>query len=99
MGLYAEPRMVTRLDQCFFYHTMELPGFGVVPGHWDLRENFDEYIGGIDLKGNKIVYFSPNFGGLTFGVSYQPQAYSRFAGGGLAYGTDVSAPVAGGGAK
>ena len=35
---------------------------------------------GIDLKGNKIVYFSPDFGGLTFGVSYQPQAYSRSPG-------------------
>src|SRR6516164_3689493 len=54
---------------------------------------------GIDLKGNKIIYFSPDFGGLTFGVSYQPQAYSRFPGGGLAYGTDVKAPIAGGGAN
>ncbi|HSY86747.1 MAG TPA: porin [Verrucomicrobiae bacterium] len=54
---------------------------------------------GIDLKGNKIAYFSPDFGGFTFGVSYEPQAYSRFAGGGLAYGTDVTAPVAGGGAN
>jgi len=54
---------------------------------------------GIDLKGNKIIYFSPDFGGLTFGISYQPQAYSRFPGGGLAYGTDVKAPIAGGGAN
>jgi predicted porin len=54
---------------------------------------------GIDLKGNKIIYFSPDFGGFTFGVSYQPQAYSRFPGGGLAYGTDVQAPIAGGGAN
>jgi len=54
---------------------------------------------GIDLKGNKIIYFSPDFGGFTFGVSYQPQANSRFAGGGLAYGTNVAAPVGGGGAN
>jgi predicted porin len=54
---------------------------------------------GIDLKGNKLIYFSPDFGGFSFGISYQPQAYSRFAGGGLAYGTNVTAPVAGGGAN
>jgi hypothetical protein len=44
-------------------------------------------------KGNKIVYFSPTFGGFNFAVSYAPQGGSRFAGGGLAYGTDVQAPV------
>ena len=44
-------------------------------------------------KGNKIEYFSPSFGGFTFAVSYAPQGASRFAGGGLAYGTDVQAPV------
>jgi outer membrane protein OmpU len=54
---------------------------------------------GIDYKGNKILYFSPDFGGFSFGVSYQPQANSRFAGGGLAYGTDVQAPVSGGAAN
>ena len=66
MGLYAEPRMVTRLDQCFFYHTMDLPGFGVVPGHWDLRENFDEYVGNIDLKGKTVLDVGTASGFLTF---------------------------------
>jgi outer membrane protein OmpU len=46
-------------------------------------------------KGNKIEYFSPSFQGFTFGVSYAPQGASRFAGGGITYGTDVRAPVAG----
>lgn len=54
---------------------------------------------GVDSRGNKIIYFSPEFGGFSFGVSYQPQANSRFAGNGLAYGTDVQAPVSGGGAN
>jgi SAM-dependent methyltransferase len=66
MGLYAEPRMVTRLDECFFYHTMDLPGFGVVPGHWDLRANFDEYIGGVDLKGQTVLDVGTASGFLTF---------------------------------
>ena len=44
-------------------------------------------------RGNKIEYFSPSFSGLTFGVSFAPQGASRFAGGGITYGTDVKAPV------
>ncbi len=66
MGLYAEPRTVTRLEECFFYHTMELPGLGVVPGHWDLRENFDEYIGGVNLRGKRVLDVGTASGFLTF---------------------------------
>ena len=47
---------------------------------------------GIESKGNKIMYFSPSFGGLTFGVSFTPTGGQRRAGGGLSYGTDVTAP-------
>lgn len=31
-SLLAPPRHVERLEDCFFYHTMELPGLGVVHG-------------------------------------------------------------------
>jgi outer membrane protein OmpU len=47
---------------------------------------------GIEGKGNKIQYYSPSFGGLTFGVSFTPTGGQRRAGGGLSYGTDVTAP-------
>ena len=47
---------------------------------------------GIESKGNKVMYFSPSFGGLTFGVSFTPTGGSRRAGNGLSYGTDVTAP-------
>lgn len=47
---------------------------------------------GIEDKGNKIAYYSPDFDGLTFGVSFTPTGTQRRAGGGLSYGTDVSAP-------
>jgi hypothetical protein len=43
-------------------------------------------------KGNKIQYYSPSFGGFTFGVSFTPTGGQRRAGGGLSYGTDVTAP-------
>ena len=47
---------------------------------------------GIDGKSNKIMYFSPSIGGLTFGISYTPTGGQRRAGNGLSYGTDVTAP-------
>jgi outer membrane protein OmpU len=47
---------------------------------------------GIEGKGNKAMYFSPSFGGLTFGISFTPTGGARRAGGGLSYGTDVTAP-------
>ena len=47
---------------------------------------------GIENKGNKIIYFSPSFGGFTFAFSFEPTGNQRRAGGGLSYGTDVKAP-------
>src|SRR6266480_2739040 len=35
----AKPRHVENPANCFFYHTMDLPGLGEVKGHWDLRGN------------------------------------------------------------
>ena len=50
---------------------------------------------GIESKGNKIEYFSPDISGLSFGVSFTPTGGQRRAGGGLSYGTDVTAPGSG----
>ena len=36
-SLYAQPRHIADPQNCFFYHTIELPGIGVVKGPWDLR--------------------------------------------------------------
>ena len=35
--VYAPPRTVTDLNDCYFYHTMDVPGVGRVTGEWDLR--------------------------------------------------------------
>ena len=43
---------------------------------------------GIESKGNKLMYFSPSFGGFTFSVSFAPQGSSRIAGGNLNYPSD-----------
>jgi len=50
---------------------------------------------GIESKGNKIEYFSPDISGLSFGISFAPTGGQRRACGGLSYGTDVTAPGSG----
>ena len=48
---YAAARVVTDPADCFFYHSMDIPGCGEVVGQWDLRPNVDAYLGGVDLRG------------------------------------------------
>lgn len=44
---------------------------------------------GTESRGTKIGYFSPTFGGFTFGVTYTPTGSTRNPGGGYFYGTDL----------
>ena len=64
--LLERPRFVDRLDNCFFYHAMELPGFGLVRGHWDLRGRFDDYVGGVNVAGKSILDIGTATGFLSF---------------------------------
>jgi SAM-dependent methyltransferase len=54
-GVFAPPREVARLEDCYFYHTMDLPGFGTVRGPWDIRGYVDAYLGGVDLRGRRVL--------------------------------------------
>jgi SAM-dependent methyltransferase len=65
-SLLAQPRVVESLDECYFYHTMELPGFGVVEGHWDLRGRFEEYVGGVGVAGKSVLDVGAATGFLSF---------------------------------
>ena len=66
MSIYAEPRTVTKLADCLFYHSMDIPGYGSVDGAWDLRGTVDEYLGGIDLEGKEVLEIGKASGFLTF---------------------------------
>jgi hypothetical protein len=69
--IYAQPRVVEDPASCLFYHTMELPGFGVVPGQWDLRGRLNDYLGGIPLKGRRILDAGTASGFLSFEMERQ----------------------------
>jgi SAM-dependent methyltransferase len=45
---------------------MTLPGFGEVPGQWDLRGRFDDYIGGVDLENKSVLDVGTATGFLSF---------------------------------
>jgi hypothetical protein len=62
----AAPRDIENLGDCYFYHTLDLPGFGTVEGEWDLRGRFDDYVGGIDLRGKTVLDVGTANGFLTF---------------------------------
>jgi hypothetical protein len=53
--IWAEPRNVTSIDDCYFYHTMDIPGHGVVHGPWDLRGREAAYLGNVSLAGKRVL--------------------------------------------
>jgi SAM-dependent methyltransferase len=65
-SILVEPRYVESPAGCFFYHTMDLPGFGEVRGHWDLRGRFNEYLGGTDVAGKSVIDVGAATGFLSF---------------------------------
>ncbi len=65
--IFATPRKVKDVADCYFYHTMELPGRGVIEGRdWDLRGRVDEYLGNVDFAGHRVLEIGPASGFLTF---------------------------------
>jgi SAM-dependent methyltransferase len=64
--IFANPRYVDSLDDCFFYHTMNLPEFGEVHGQWDLRGRFDDYIGNVNVVGKSFLDVGTATGFLSF---------------------------------
>jgi SAM-dependent methyltransferase len=64
--IFAEPLKVENVADCYFYHTMELPGYGVMNGDWDLRPAVDEYLGKVAFSGKRVLEIGPASGFLTF---------------------------------
>jgi SAM-dependent methyltransferase len=63
--LYARPRAVESLADCYFYHSMDIPGHGEVRGEWDLRGDEHRYLGGVDLAGKRVLELGAASGFLT----------------------------------
>jgi len=64
--IFAAPEKVEDVADCYFYHTMELPGYGVINGDWDLRHGVDDYLGNVTFAGKRVLEIGPASGFLTF---------------------------------
>jgi SAM-dependent methyltransferase len=65
-SLFATPRHNVKQEDCFFYHVCDVPGVGVVGGHWDLRSNVNDYLGRFDFAGKSVLDVGTASGFLTF---------------------------------
>lgn len=63
--IYARARAVESVTDCYFYHSMEVPGHGEVTGEWDLRGDEYRYLGGVDLTGRRVLELGAASGFLT----------------------------------
>lgn len=70
-SIYSTPKPVPRIDDCHFYHTMDIPGYWTVEGEWDLRGGVHEYLGGVSLKGKRVLEVGTASGFLCFYMESQ----------------------------
>lgn len=68
---YAEPRVVTDAEECYFYHTLEIPGHGLVEGQWDLRKGVEAYAGRLDYAKKRVLEVGTASGFLCFWMEQQ----------------------------
>lgn len=54
------------IKSCYFYHTMDLPDYGLIPGDWDLRGREDDLLGAYDFSGKTILDVGTATGYLCF---------------------------------
>lgn len=63
---YYFPDKVSSLEDCYFYHVMDLPTVGTVGTGWDLRNCVDDYLGNYDFKGKRALDMGTASGFLSF---------------------------------
>jgi len=62
----VDSRLVTDIADCYFYHTMDVPGHGTIEGEWDLRPNLNKYLGSYDFRGQRVLDVGAANGLLSF---------------------------------
>jgi hypothetical protein len=65
-SIYAQPRVIKDIKDCYFYHTIDLPGYGTMKGDWDLRGGVDAYLGFVPLKGMRVLEIGTANGYVCF---------------------------------
>jgi SAM-dependent methyltransferase len=63
---YEQPWAKPGLKDCVFYHAMSLPAAGEVAGQWDIRPDFDNYTGRLDVRGKRLLDVGTCTGQIAF---------------------------------
>ncbi|EFK05550.1 conserved hypothetical protein [delta proteobacterium NaphS2] len=71
LDMYAEPKKIADIRDCYFYHTIDVPGYGTVNGNWDLRRGLNEYLGNVDFLGKRVLDVGTANGVLCFEMERQ----------------------------
>ena len=74
----APARAGLALADCDFYHTVDIPGHGVVEGQWDLRGREADYLGHVPLAGKSVLEIGPASGHLSFWMEAQGAKVTAF---------------------
>ncbi len=65
-NIFVESWPKPKLEDRYFYHTLDLPSGEVVQGPWDLRGRFADYTGHVPLKGKRLLDVGTASGFLTW---------------------------------
>ncbi|MFC1878504.1 class I SAM-dependent methyltransferase [Chloroflexota bacterium] len=69
--IYAAPRVVSDIEDCFFYHTIDLPEYGTQQGLFDLRSGAQAYLGHVPVSGKRVLEVGTANGFLCFHMEQQ----------------------------
>jgi hypothetical protein len=64
--LYAQTEHVASPADGHFYHTMDVPGHGLQQGFFDLRAGVSDYLGGVSVRGRRVLEMGTADGFLCF---------------------------------
>ena len=69
--IYAKPKDVQNLTDCHFYHTVDIPGYGIAKGPWDLRGGEKKYLGNVNVAGQRVLEMGTSSGFFCFYMEKQ----------------------------
>jgi SAM-dependent methyltransferase len=66
LDVYAPPQDIRSPADCYFHHTIDLPGGEVIEGNWDLRGAVGRYIGNVSVRGKRVLDVGAASGFVSF---------------------------------
>jgi len=75
---YVEPIEVNDIQECRFYHSIDLPNGETIEGDWDLRGRIGEYLGNYSFFKKRVLDIGAASGFLTFSMERQGAEVTSF---------------------